>query len=195
MSPVFAMKQRDEIKTKLLETGITLIQKKGIRKMTIDEVTTQVGIGKGTFYHFYDSKELYVYDVIQFSKESIYKTLNQLIETNGGIDRDALKELLHQFSFQGSNNIISSITAEDEAWLSAKLPPEYVLNAPKEEALVSLLLQHMIHTRSDIQPLVLANMMKIMAITVENRALLHQEVLQENLNLMFNQICEYIFED
>ena len=49
MSPVFPLKQRQQIHTELLKTGIQLICEKGVRKLTIDEVTQRVQIGKGTF--------------------------------------------------------------------------------------------------------------------------------------------------
>ena len=39
---------------------------------------------------------------------------------------------------------------EDEIWLSKKLPPEYILDPPKEEKIVDLLFQNMKDIRSDI---------------------------------------------
>ena len=61
MSPVFPLKQRQQIHTELLKAGIELICEKGVRKWTIDEVTQRVQIGKGTFYHFFASKELFTF--------------------------------------------------------------------------------------------------------------------------------------
>lgn len=193
MSPVFPLEQREEIKTKLLETGVSLIKEKGIRRMTIDQVTNRVGIGKGTFYHFYQSKEEYVYDVINFSKENMLTAINNLIIEKGGIDRESLFSLLKAFSFSNSNNIISFITMEDEEWLAQKLPPEYLLDIPKEEKIVASLLNHMTNTRKDLDFHVIANIMKIMALIVQNRKFLHQDVLEKNLLLMQEQLCSYIF--
>ena len=47
---IFTLERRIEVHEKLLEVGIELIKEKGIRKMTISEVTARAGIGKGTFY-------------------------------------------------------------------------------------------------------------------------------------------------
>ena len=132
MSPVFPLKQRQQIHTELLKTGIQLICEKGVRKLTIDEVTQRVQIGKGTFYHFFTSKELFVYEAIMFSKEAVLKKINEAVEKYGALDRQAVDELLSHFSLLGQNNIISSLSMEDEIWLSKKLPPEYILDPPKE---------------------------------------------------------------
>ena len=47
MSPVFPLKQRQQIHTELLKAGIELICEKGVRKWTIDEVTQRVQIEIG----------------------------------------------------------------------------------------------------------------------------------------------------
>lgn len=193
MSPVFPLKQRQQIHTELLKTGIQLICEKGVRKLTIDEVTQRVQIGKGTFYHFFTSKELFVYEAIMFSKEAVLKKINEAVEKYGALDRQAVDELLSLFSLLGQNNIISSLSMEDEIWLSKKLPPEYILDPPKEEKIVDLLFQNMKDIRSDIHSHVVANMIKIMAITVENRNFLHEDVIAENMNILKDSFLDYLF--
>jgi AcrR family transcriptional regulator len=109
MPPIFTIEKREEIKTNLLQIGIELIREIGIKKMSIDKVTERAGIGKGTFYHFFDTKERYVFDVIQFSKERILKSINAIVEKKGGIDKESFLELFQTFSFSSENNIISYI--------------------------------------------------------------------------------------
>ena len=193
MSPVFPLKQRQQIHTELLKAGIELICEKGVRKWTIDEVTQRVQIGKGTFYHFFASKELFVYEAIMFSKEVVFKKINETVEKYGALNRQAINELLSHFSLLGQNNIISSLSMEDEIWLSKKLPPEYILDPPKEEKIVDLLFQNMKDIRSDIHSHVVANMIKIMAITVENRNFLHEDAIAENMNILKDSLLDYLF--
>ena len=98
MSPVFPLKQRQQIHTELLKTGIQLICEKGVRKLTIDEVTQRVQIGKGTFYHFFASKELFVYETIMFRKE-VVKKINETVEKYGALNRQVINELFSHFFF------------------------------------------------------------------------------------------------
>ena len=190
---IFTLERRTEIQERLLEVGVSLIREKGIRRMTISEVTERTGIGKGTFYHFYSAKEFYVYDVLLYSKESLKKTLNKMAEQSDGMDRNMVEQLLTMYSFHNENSIINSISAEDEAWLNDKLPREYVLDVPKEENIVRSLLANFKGVQGTPDPQVIANMMKIMAIAVENKNILHENVLPENLRLMREMLCDYIF--
>ena len=190
---IFTIERRTEVQEKLLEVGIKLIKEKGIRKMTISEVTARTGIGKGTFYHFYEAKEFYVYDVLQYSKEEMKKTWNELAEKNDGIGRNALKQILTQYSFHGENNIMNAITAEDEEWLNERLPREYVLDVLKEEQIIASILDKVKGVQGAPDAHVIANMMKIMALAVENKNILHEDVLDENLELMREMLCDYIF--
>ncbi len=194
MPPIFSFEKREEIHVTLLEIGIRMIKEKGIKRMTIDDVAEQAGIGKGTFYHFFKSKEWFVHDVIQFSKEKIYDTINKAIAERGGIDKETFLHLLRTFSFTGENNIISFMSMEDEEWLRKKLPGEYSLNPEKEEKTADLIFKQMIGARSSLNYHVIANMIKIMAMASENKAELHQDALEENLSLMTDMLCNYIYE-
>ena len=190
---IFTLERRNEVQEKLLEVGVELIKEKGIQKMTISEVTSRAGIGKGTFYHFYSAKEYYVYDVIQYSKEKFKKILNENVAKYEGMGRETVEQILSLYAFNGEKNIVNSISAEDEKWLNEKLPKEYVINVPKEEQIVSILLSNIQGVKGKPDVYVIANMMKIMAIAVENRKMLHENVLDENLRLLRKLLCDYIF--
>jgi len=191
---VFTLERREEVQEKLLEVGIELIKEKGIRKMTISEVTERAGIGKGTFYHFYGAKEFYVWDVIRYSKNEIKKTVNEAVKKNGGIDRKALKELMARFSFCSGANIINYITMEDEQWLKEKLPAGYLLDIPRESEIITAFLNVCKNKKKNVNGQVAANMMKIMALSAENKDMLYEDALRENMEIMIDSLCDYIFE-
>ncbi len=48
--------QREQVGQLILDTSIELFRKNGYEKTTVDEITKVVGIAKGTFYNFFDSK-------------------------------------------------------------------------------------------------------------------------------------------
>ncbi len=191
---IFPLEKRERIRTTMLEVGVKLIKQKGMQNITISEITKQTGIGKGTFYHFYNSKESFIYEVILYSKEKIYCEINKIVEENGGINRVNFEKLFNMFAFTGDNNIINSITMEDEQWLAKKLSFDHILNPHKEEYIIKSILDNTIDKREDINSHVLANMMKIMALVVENSEFLHQDVLEENVKLIFKQLLDYVFK-
>ncbi|WP_423236510.1 TetR/AcrR family transcriptional regulator [Clostridium oryzae] len=86
-------------KYKFRHTYAFSVRENGIKKMTIDNIAKKADIGKGTFYHFFKSKEDFVYEVIMFNKKKIISYANKIIEEKGGIDKDSFLNLLSKFSF------------------------------------------------------------------------------------------------
>ncbi len=70
MPKIFNDKQREEMNRRILHEGRALFRKKGFLKTSVNEITDAVGIAKGTFYNFYDSKEALFMAVLgEFEKE------------------------------------------------------------------------------------------------------------------------------
>jgi AcrR family transcriptional regulator len=57
MPRAFNESERDRIEARLLETGRRLFERQGLRKTNVAELAAAAGIGKGSFYLFYPSKE------------------------------------------------------------------------------------------------------------------------------------------
>lgn len=56
----FTAEEQAVIREKMFTEGIQLFKQYGPRRLTVDKLTKSCGIGKGTFYHFYESKEAYL---------------------------------------------------------------------------------------------------------------------------------------
>ncbi|WP_049971630.1 TetR/AcrR family transcriptional regulator [Haladaptatus cibarius] len=61
----FDENQRERIRSELIEAGRDLFAQYGLQKTTIADLTDAVGIANGTFYQFFDSKELLYFEVVQ----------------------------------------------------------------------------------------------------------------------------------
>jgi AcrR family transcriptional regulator len=57
MPRAFTGTEKDEIRAKLLETGLACFTRYGLKKTTIEDLVKPVKISKAAFYHFFDSKE------------------------------------------------------------------------------------------------------------------------------------------
>ena len=191
MPPIFTLEKREEIHISMLKAGIKLIKEFGLPKLRVEQVTKKSRIAKGTFYHFYESKELFIRDVIVYSKESLLQYLNEMIEHKGGIDRDGFYKIFS--TYQKEDSMIYFMTSDDEAWLLEKMPQYYAPGAINEVEITKLLFSKMLGLREDVNPQVVANMIKIMAISIENRKLLHEKALTETMQLMVQNLCDYMF--
>ncbi len=55
---------KQETKTALLEVGMDMMMDKGYTNTGIQEVLSSLGVPKGSFYHYFDSKENYAVEII-----------------------------------------------------------------------------------------------------------------------------------
>ncbi|MCR4590890.1 MAG: TetR/AcrR family transcriptional regulator [Lachnospiraceae bacterium] len=64
MGKAFTDKEREEIREKLRRTGLKILERTGIRDVSIREITKQAGIAQGGFYTFYGDKDEFVLDLM-----------------------------------------------------------------------------------------------------------------------------------
>ena len=65
MPKLYSDAEKKRIIEKLKKEANILMQEKGVKKTTVDELVKRAGIPKGTFYLFYPSKEMLLFDVSQ----------------------------------------------------------------------------------------------------------------------------------
>lgn len=71
MPKVYSDEEKKQIIEKLKREANVLMQEKGVKKTTVDELVKRAGIPKGTFYLFYPSKEMLLFDVSQDFHEQV----------------------------------------------------------------------------------------------------------------------------
>lgn len=67
--------ERDYIKKRLIEVAEECLSQYGLKKTTVDEIVQRAKIPKGTFYLFYESKELLFFDVFIAFHDRIHADL------------------------------------------------------------------------------------------------------------------------
>ena len=62
MPKIYSETERTDIKDNLKREANILMIERGIKKTTVDELVKRAGIPKGTFYLFYPSKEMLLFE-------------------------------------------------------------------------------------------------------------------------------------
>ena len=125
----YSDQEREYIVKRLKEEAAKCLAQYGVRRTTVDELVRRVGIPKGTFYLFYKSKELLLFEVIQDQHETINKELSDaLLKTAGkGFSADTLTDLIFVFFKKTEEMPILKLLDTDEVeLLMRKLPKEVV---------------------------------------------------------------------
>ncbi len=128
MPKKFSEKERQAIQKELKETALKLMQVKGIRKVTVDEIVEAVHIPKGTFYLFYQSKELLLFDAIKEVEKRMHLELEMAISSmHKDTSVDEVTDLIVSFYQKGYEyGFLQLLMSGEMDVLIRKLPDEIV---------------------------------------------------------------------
>lgn len=129
MPKCYSDQEREYIRKRLKEEAAVCMGQFGIRRTTVDELVKRVNIPKGTFYLFYRSKELLLFDVIQEQHELVNQRLHQAISQIVGESFSAEKLTNVIFEFYKMTEkmpVFRLMDSEEIELLVRKLPREVV---------------------------------------------------------------------
>jgi len=91
---IFKEEERERIRDVLLEKGKELISRQGLKKTTVEELAEAAGIAKGTFYHFFGSKEELCFALMGKEEEIRERLFDEILKKNPA-PRDVLRALFN----------------------------------------------------------------------------------------------------
>ena len=125
MPKQYSDKEKNEIIKRLKTEANSLMLEKGVKKTTVDELVKRVGIPKGTFYLFYPSKEMLLFDVSQDFHEQVDEFISDgmnriMAERNISLDNLDLSECVDEIT----DVIFGAIEITFNSCLKVMLIPE-----------------------------------------------------------------------
>ncbi len=192
MPAIFSQEDRERIREQLLREGRGMMLERGITRMSIEELAESAGIGKGTFYHFFPSKQDFILEIIHDYQDGKLKELKGLARAKEG--RLTPEEAFQWYStlYRPGENPLYHVSKKDMDWIMAKIPPERLFRPQVDIETGRLILSMIQGARRDIDYRVLANFPKMMALALENRDFLHQEVLEINFKMILDCMYRYV---
>ncbi len=193
MSPIiFKNESRERAKNTMYENGYNLIKKHGIKKTLVEDITKVTGIAKGTFYNFFESKELFIYEVIVYKRKCIKAMLSQIMLEKSSLDKESLKKFVIDLTF-GDNNIYNYLDDEDMAALELKVPEATSSKAFDQDMALMILNNIANSQRNNCDYKIIANYIKILSLAVSNKNKLNEEVLNQTTDLIISSLIDYIY--
>ncbi|MCL2197983.1 MAG: TetR/AcrR family transcriptional regulator [Defluviitaleaceae bacterium] len=112
--------ERETTKNAFRQASITLIKNKGLRRLTVDDLTKSVGIAKGSFYFYFQSKEELLYETISQSERKTFETMMNLSYSAENF-RENVERMLFDV-YLAPDSIALYLKSEDMHYLMRKLP-------------------------------------------------------------------------
>ncbi len=126
MPKVYSDNERVYIKKRLKEEAAYCLSTFGIRRTTVDHLVERVQIPKGTFYLFYEAKEILLFEVLLEQHETIEKQLlDEIKALQQHITAESLTEIIYGF-FKAidETGLLRLLTTGEIELLYRKLPQE-----------------------------------------------------------------------
>ena len=196
MPKSFSDNERIYIKNRLMEEARLCLSQFGIRKTTVDALVKKVNIPKGTFYLFYNSKELLFFDVIcDFHDEIHQKLLTEIAILRKDVSPQKLTELIFDIYKMTTNSFMSRILTEGEMdLLIRKLPPEILKShTEKDDFSIEQLFSLAPNMKStDIKAFSAA--FRGIFLTMLNKHAIGDDVFDDALRIMISGVVLQMFE-
>ncbi|RHR26686.1 TetR/AcrR family transcriptional regulator [Clostridium sp. AF19-22AC] len=123
MPKIVSEEERGLVKDAMYDATIGLIRKKGVRKVTVDDITEAVGISKGAFYMYYPSKEVCIYEVLKQNEKALFARMEEIMQQDLR-DRERCAALIREVMLS-QDSLILFLSPADLEILLRKLPAEY----------------------------------------------------------------------
>jgi len=122
MPKIISEEEKRLTKQALQQASIALIKSKGLRRVTVSDITKAAGMAKGSFYSYFHTKEELLYEAIKISERKGFETVMNL-----GFDAGDFREHIERALFDiylAPDSLALYLPPEDMEHLLRKLPAE-----------------------------------------------------------------------
>lgn len=197
MPKTFTEEERNYIKKRLIEEAQICLAQYGIRKTTVDELVKRVNIPKGTFYLFYQSKEMLFFDVLCYMHNELQTIILEWIDNlHGEKNVDTITELLFRLYKQiDSTYLYMLISSGEIELLMRKLPPEIVKEHAKYDDLSVERLLMMLPGRYDESTIkIFSAVLRAIFCTILHRREIGEDIFDDAIRVMLRGAIIVLFE-
>ena len=195
MSPkLFSIAEKEQLREKMFLSGLELLKEYGMTHMSVEKIAASAGIGKSTFYNFFLSKEDFVIQLIEFNRSRFWKAVADMLRGREHLTLEESKQVLTAI-INNKDSVYQYLTTEDEQKLAAAMPEGNTLDIEEETDTLKRLFVYFEGVRQDVDYGVVSNLLKILALTAENKAALHEIAYQRTQDKLFGLLFGCVFEE
>src|SRR5689334_3218217 len=127
MPKAFSVHEKETIRSQMREKGKRLFEKQGLKKTSVDELTEAVGVSKGAFYLFYESKEELFLEIMEQLETEIQTSILQFAITNKEDTRKNVSDMLKSFLLNWeAYPLLKNFSKSDFEYLARKIPHQRI---------------------------------------------------------------------
>lgn len=191
MPKIISEQEKEQIKNAMYIKGIELIRKKGMKRVTVDDIAVAVQIAKGSFYSYYPSKEEFLYDIIKKNEQALFDRILEIGASSGNF-KAKITHALHEI-YLAPDSLALYVQPSDLEYLLRKLPD--TLNRKEKDKSKTNFQRTMNVLGIEDSPCdysVLANLMDGLHFIASNRNQYGEQGRAQALSIVVEAIAEYL---
>jgi AcrR family transcriptional regulator len=201
MPKAFSNQEKEIINKRLLQEGQKLLERYGVQKTTVEDITRAAGISKGAFYLFYQTKEELFFEIFESVEQDFRRHIFKDAFQDGLPPRDSFKIFLETIflKLDQTQLLLNSINQDDFSYLMRKLPEAKITAHLSRDNHFS---EEFYQTwrdkdffRKDLEPSGFAGVMKLLFYLVLHRQEYSPENYRATQELLIKMLCEYLISD
>lgn len=192
MARSFSEREKENIKKNLQEACKQSWTQYGYKKTSVDELCKQVGISKGAFYLFFESKEALFCEVLCSVQEQICNAASEVIEKHRdkyGV-AEALKLIYREYD---KNNFLYESDSTDFTILMNKLSEEQAKKIEESNHMSEQLFSGQPHLKFKVDTGLAMSVIYSLIMNIKNKDILPYNHM-ETFDFMVDHLIDSLYE-
>jgi AcrR family transcriptional regulator len=196
MPKAFSENEKETIRAQFRKKGKKLFEKHGLKKTSVDELTEAVGVSKGAFYLFYESKEILFLEILEGIEKEIQTSILEFTISPRTNRRRNITNMLKSFLLTwDAYPLLKNFSQSDFDYLVRKVPHERAMqHANNDNEFTSEFIKKIKREGIPVKasPRVVGNLIKSLFFIELHRDDLGREAYEETMNVMIDLVAGYM---
>ncbi|MGL4344949.1 MAG: TetR/AcrR family transcriptional regulator [Cellulosilyticaceae bacterium] len=123
MPKIVTKEEKNRAKQLIYQKTEALIKRVGFKGVTVTAICQEVPIGKGTFYYYYPSKEVLLFEIFEQHEKLLMQQIKKSSQQNLSKEENIIRAITEIYLGEGS--LVTKITPEEVRGIINALPPNY----------------------------------------------------------------------
>lgn len=191
MPIAFTEEEMTKLRHELMLAGIRLSRELGLQRMSVEKITSAVGIAKGSFYIFFDSKENFILEIADYANR---ETEKMLFSALNGRRQMSAHEFISFFNtyIHSDYDLMGGLTVNDFFWLQKHIKKQDVFDPDAQLKTAQLWLSLINDVRDGVDVGTFINLIKSIYAIREHSDTMVKASIENSIQVILRTIEIYI---
>lgn len=191
MPIAFTEEEMTKLRHELILAGIRLSRELGLQRMSVEKITSAVGIAKGSFYIFFDSKEDFILEIVDYANR---ETEKMLFSALNGRRQMSAHEFISFFNtyIHSDYDLMGGLTVNDFFWLQKHIKKQDLFDPDAQLKTAQLWLSLINDVRDGVDVGTFINLIKSIYAIREHSDTMVKASIENSIQVILRTIEIYI---